>query len=374
MDNQEHIQLMEKMPNPALLVDPNGVIVGTNQALRFFLGYDENEMEGQKVEILIDPAVRERHVQFREQYLENPKPIMMGQGRKFKVLAKSGEFYPTEVGLYPLELDGQTHVQASLMDLRAYEAGDQSHSTQECSFYKLKHLTQKVRFMEEEARGFFLNLGPTLQEQVWEVKRSAIPMKKRLLEIDDEALTQAFTEWKKQCDRMQRLVGGVIEYSVLSTKSLHLNREDLGQIVQEAVQDLEAIIRESLAQVVVGQMESIVCDREMIGQLFRLLILNSIKFAKPDTTPKIDVVANPQQEMCEIHFQDNGIGIEGISDEELFCLFRKKTQDPNLEGEGVGLAFCKKIVERHNGTISARSEPGQGIVITISLPYNQSTE
>ena len=111
-------------------------------------------------------------------------------------------------------------------------------------------------------------------------------------------------------------------------------------------------------------------DRNQIKQLFQNLISNAIKFRKPDHTPVIHIKSRKEANSWVITVIDNGIGFDQKYINKIFRPFQRLHGRLTYEGSGMGLAICRKVAERHGGTISARSSPGEGASFIIRLPQN----
>ena len=144
--------------------------------------------------------------------------------------------------------------------------------------------------------------------------------------------------------------------------------------MQDVVSDLEVRIEKSGAQIQVESLPEIDADPSQMRQLFQNLISNAIKFQKPGVTPQVKVAARPTSSGLEISVTDNGIGFEEKYLDRIFTIFQRLHGRLEYEGTGVGLAVCRRIVERHRGRISARSVPGQGSAFLIALPVRQFQE
>ena len=106
-------------------------------------------------------------------------------------------------------------------------------------------------------------------------------------------------------------------------------------------------------------------------QLFQNLIGNAIKFTQDGISPKVKVYSWLTEDMCELHVEDNGIGFDEEHSERIFTPFERLHGRAKYEGAGIGLATCRKIVERHGGRISAKSTPGKGSTFSVTLPLKQ---
>ena len=147
--------------------------------------------------------------------------------------------------------------------------------------------------------------------------------------------------------------------------------------------DLEIAIEEKGANVIVQDIPIIRADKSQIDQLFLNLLSNALKFQTADKAPLIEITATPPSEAdmkdilladeydwIKIQISDNGIGFEQSFAEKIFAPFQRLHGRSEYKGTGIGLAVCRRIVERHNGQISAKSSPGEGATFTILLPTN----
>ena len=173
--------------------------------------------------------------------------------------------------------------------------------------------------------------------------------------------------------RMQSLLTALLEYSRLSTKINPFVEVNLSDLIGEVLSDLEIRIVKTGGQVHVGDLPIISADPTQMRQLFQNLIGNALKFHKPGEKPLVQVrsVSNTDSGY-RIVVEDNGIGFEEKYLERIFAPFQRLHGRSEYEGTGMGLAICKKIVERHGGIITATSTPGKGSLFIIDLPARQA--
>lgn len=180
--------------------------------------------------------------------------------------------------------------------------------------------------------------------------------------------------------RMRSMASDILNYSGLSTNAQAFDEVDLDAVIAEILDDYELLLQERNARVVVEGLPVIEGNRGQIKQVFQNLISNSIKFSRNDQPPEIRIFCNPagsangttaEFAFCHIVVADNGIGFEKEYQERIFSLFERLNNKDKYEGSGIGLSITRKIVERHHGTISAESTPGEGARFTISLPVKQ---
>jgi signal transduction histidine kinase len=190
---------------------------------------------------------------------------------------------------------------------------------------------------------------------------------------------------RNSAGRLQSLIIDLLTFSRISTKTQPTEQVDLGSILNQVLTDLELQIEQTNATVNVCDTPLIYADPVQMHQLFLNLISNGIKFHKPDTTPIVEVAsslktgqAEPENgrildgTFYEIKVTDNGIGFNEKYLDRIFQPFQRLHQRDEYEGTGMGLAICRKIVERHGGNITAKSKPGQGATFIVEIPVQKS--
>ena len=180
-------------------------------------------------------------------------------------------------------------------------------------------------------------------------------------------------------ERMQVLIDDLLTFARVSTRGSDMVIRPLGPIIDRVVDDLEVAITETNAQVDVDRMPLLPVDESQMRQLFQNLIGNALKFRDPGVPPQISVWSEhilpdtvggdePPMGWYDIIVRDNGIGFEKEYSKKIFAPFQRLHGRSEYEGTGVGLSVCRRIVERHQGTIMAHSVPGHGSMFAIRLP------
>jgi PAS domain S-box-containing protein len=170
--------------------------------------------------------------------------------------------------------------------------------------------------------------------------------------------------------RMQQLITDLLAYSRVNTKNLDPRPTECEAVVRATLENLTASIEESGAVVDCGALPVLMADPVQLGQLFQNLIGNAIKF-RGQAPPHVRISAADDGANWLFSVQDNGIGIEQRHADLIFQIFQRLHTREEYPGTGVGLAICKKVVERHGGTIWVESEPGAGSTFRFSLPISQ---
>ena len=177
---------------------------------------------------------------------------------------------------------------------------------------------------------------------------------------------------KSATNRMISMIEGVLRYSKLSNTDRIVENVNLNNIIVQITTDLEVLIQDKKAVITSSPLPTLKGNPILIYQLFYNLILNSLKFAKQNEPVHIDItfekMLQDKEEFAKIIVSDNGIGFEAEFNKEIFKPFSRLNPVEDYEGTGLGLALCKKIVERHGGAISAEGEPDKGSAFNILLP------
>ena len=168
--------------------------------------------------------------------------------------------------------------------------------------------------------------------------------------------------------RMRGLIEDLLAYSRVGTSELTLSTVDCHKVVQEVISNLPTLIEESQADIIDLDLPCITADRTQIVQLFQNLLINAIKFRHPDIAPKIIIKAELTSNNCWLFsVADNGIGISPEYFDRIFKIFKRLHTHREFVGTGVGLALCRKIVERHGGKIWVESKLGEGSTFFFTM-------
>ena len=172
-------------------------------------------------------------------------------------------------------------------------------------------------------------------------------------------------------ERMQKLIEDLLKFSRVSTQGRPFTRVELGAVAREVVSDLEAQIHDAGAVVRLHDLPAIDADPLQMQQLLQNLISNAVKFRREDVPCEVDVSGAIEGEFARLTVQDNGIGFEPRYRLRIFRVFERLHPRNEYSGTGIGLALCRKIADRHGGTIEADGEPGSGATFTVHLPVRQ---
>lgn len=183
---------------------------------------------------------------------------------------------------------------------------------------------------------------------------------------------------KSSAKRLDSLVDDIVKFALSAIKD-EVSNVDLNEVLKDVTDDLEFLIRDSDASIDVDALPQIKGSKVQMRQLFSNLIVNAIKYAKPNTPPVITITQqyvteadhyNRQAKHLRIDIQDNGIGMDKQYLSKIFVIFQRLHLRNEYSGNGIGLSICKKIMENHNGRIEVDSELDKGSTFSLYFPMD----
>lgn len=248
---------------------------------------------------------------------------------------------------------------------------------------ELQKSNEELESRNHELQQFTSVASHDLKEPLRKIQVFSSIVKNKLVEEDYHNLELYIQRIINSGERMSNLINDLLSYSRLSVSSL-FGPCNLNEIVGDIISDLEINIIEKYAAVNISDLPVIEAIPGQIRQLFQNIISNALKFSRNDVHPVIDINSEFVSEkkfnapvdkngkFCRITIQDNGIGFDEQYLEKIFTLFQRLNSKEAYEGTGIGLAIAKKIVERHNGVITAKSRENEGATFIIVLPLKQA--
>jgi signal transduction histidine kinase len=238
----------------------------------------------------------------------------------------------------------------------------------------LRKVMENLERSNKELEQFAYIASHDLQEPLHKIMAFGERLKTRAYESLNEQNRDYVDRMQKAAMRMRQLIDDLLMYSRVTTRGRQFERVELSDALSEALSVLDHRIEETKGEVIAGPLPSVMADRVQMGQLFQNLIGNALKFRKNDVPPLVRVSGRTLENgFAEITIEDNGIGFDEKYLDRIYTLFQRLHGRDEYEGTGIGLALCHKIVERHKGTITARSRPGEGATFIVMLPQDNST-
>ncbi len=247
---------------------------------------------------------------------------------------------------------------------------------------QLKQLAAELARSNAELEQFAYIASHDLQEPLRKVQAFGDMLTSKYREALGEEGRDYLQRMQNASKRMQGLINDLLTFSRLTTKARPFEDVDLAHLARQVVADLEIRIRDTGGRVEVGQLPVLEAEPTQMRQLLQNLIGNALKFHREKVAPVVTVQGRAGRsrqlddgktlvQCWEIEVRDNGIGFEEKNSERIFVPFQRLHSRDEYEGTGMGLAICRKIVERHGGSITVRSVPGRGSTFRITLPVRQ---
>ncbi|PLT26575.1 ATP-binding protein [Pseudoalteromonas sp. MelDa3] len=248
-----------------------------------------------------------------------------------------------------------------------------SERTQELTLYS-DELSRSNRELEE----FAFVASHDLQEPLRKIQAFSDRLETMFKDELGEKGIDYIGRMKNAAQRMSNLINDLLEFSRITTRGKDFDDTNLNEVVTDILSDLEIAIKESDAQIDVEDLPVIQADKSQMQQLFLNLLSNAVKFRRPGVSPHIKISYQDKDIFSEDHntnlsfqvitIEDNGIGFSQDYADKIFVPFQRLHGRSQYKGTGIGLSVCRRIVERHGGTITAISKDGEGATFIIKLP------
>ena len=366
-EERYHQMIAEVQDYAIILLDADGLIQNWNAGAEKIKGYGSAEILGKSFELFYTPEDREDRLPFKLLKIARESGKAIHEG--WRVRKDGSRFWGTIV---ITALHGKTgHIigfSKVTRDLTQKKMDDE----------KLLAYTAELEIQNSELEQFAYVASHDLQEPLRKIQTFAELIQENY--DNKEFVSKYFEKLNSSARRMSALIRSLLNYSRLSRDRSETRQIDLNTVLTEVMQDFELLIGEKNARITSGTLPTVEGNQMQLGQLFSNLISNSLKFSTVD--PSINIISSKvrkdqipdapaslhEKNYWRIDFADNGIGFEQQYDKVIFSLFQRLHGKQEYAGTGIGLALCKKIVENHNGFISASGEKGTGATFTIYLP------
>ncbi|HEY3362211.1 MAG TPA: MEDS domain-containing protein [Methanosarcina sp.] len=355
LSNIYNRSLIEASLDPLVTIGPDGKITDVNEATKQITGYSKNELiETDFSYYFTDPE------KAREGYRQ---AFVKGEVRDYplEIKHKDGHITPVlyNASVYKDESGKVIGVFAAARDIT------ERKKAEEILKLKLEELAQSNAELEQ----FAYVSSHDLQEPLRMISSYLQLLQRKYQGKLDEKADKYIYFAVDGASRMQVLINDLLEFSRVTTRARNLEPTDSEFVLNQTLFNLELYIKENRATVSHDPLPEVIADNTQLGQLFQNLIINGIKFHSEEI-PKIYISAKKQEDHWLFSVQDNGIGIDLKFSERIFEVFKRLHKREEYPGTGIGLAICKKIVERHGGRIWIESELGKGSTFYFTLPNN----
>jgi PAS domain S-box-containing protein len=368
--------IMDAMPEHVFVKDKKGRYIAHNRAHRLYMALRLGEsIEGRTVFDIFPQELAERYHADDVYVLETGAPI---RDREEPARPASPNIVWLSTTKMPLrDPSGRViGVVCVSTDITARKAADE----------KLKRFAEQLERSNAELNSFASVASHDLQEPLRKIQAFGDRLRAKCGEELGEQGLDYLHRMQNAAERMQVLIQDLLKLSRVSSRAKPFEPCALGRVVEEVLSDLEVAIEDTKARVQVGELTLIDADPLQMRQLFQNLIANALKFHKPGDPPVIEIssevlIAEGHEipggprgsELCRVTVRDEGIGFDQKFADQIFVVFQRLHTRHEYEGTGIGLAVCRKITDRHAGSIVAKSAEGQGATFIVTLPAKQPT-
>jgi PAS domain S-box-containing protein len=349
--------LLEAAPDAMVVVNQAGEIVLVNVQAEKQFGYRRDELVGQKVMNIIPEGFAERLIADATRSTAEALAQQIGMGIELSGRRKDGTEFPIEIMLSPLESTEGILVTAAIRNISARKKSEQ----------ELAVANQVLEESNLELKQFAYIASHDLQTPL----RSIAGFVQLLQQEYEGKLDEQAQVWILRTvlavTRMQTLIGDLLSYSRVEARSGPFTQIPFLDIVNDALILLESSIHDSGGQVACGRLPIVMGDRSQLVQLMQNLIGNGLTY-RSDKPPHIQISAKRSGKDWIFSISDNGIGIDPKHFEQIFEIFKRLHNQKDKPGTGIGLAVCRRVVNRHGGKIWVESEPGHGSTFHFTIP------
>jgi PAS domain S-box-containing protein len=353
--------LLEAAPDPMVVVSEDGNIVLLNVQAEKQFGYRREELVGQKVKNIIPEGFAERLIADGTRTAADARAQQISAGIELAGRRKDGSEFPIEIMLSPQESSDGIVVTAAIRDITQRKASEE----------QLAKTMEELQRSNEELGQFAYIASHDLQEPLRMVASYTQLLSRKYkgkLDADADEFIAFAVDGAR---RMQGLIQDLLAYSRVGTKGKGLVDTSSEEALQQSLSNLRGAIEESGAHVTHDPLPGVLADRSQLIQLFQNLVGNAIKYQRPGV-PTVHISASRNGgKKWTFSVQDNGMGIDSQYFGKIFDMFQRLHKREEFDGTGIGLAICKKIVERHGGSISVESQLGQGSTFRFALAESE---
>lgn len=339
-----------------------GVTLWNPQAEKIF-GWSADEVMGKKLSnIIIPDPYREMHDKGMERYKTTREGKLLNKMLELSAMRRSGEIFPIELTVLPLNQDGEDIFCAFIRDISERK---QSEAVLQQMNDEMSRTIAELAKSNIELEQFAYVASHDLQEPLRMVSSFLTQIDRKYGDNFDEKGRQYLNFAVDGAIRMRKIIHDLLEYSRADRLETALEPVDLNAIVSEILKVNSSEIEQSHAKITVSKLPEIRARKISMQQLFQNLINNALKYRNEN--PRIGIGSSDAGDFWQFYVSDNGLGIEQRFHDKVFVIFQRLHNREDYSGTGIGLAICKKIVESYGGRIWIESKPGEGSTFYFTI-------
>ena len=368
-------------------MDHRGMVKQFNPAAEATFGYRREEVLGKELAgLIIPPEMRDAHRRGLARYLATGEGPVIDNRLELTAIRSDGSELPVELSVTRIQTRGMPEFTAYLRDITVRKQAERAmQAARDALEERVEERTAELNLANialqrsnKELEQFASVASHDLQEPLRKIQAFGDRLETKFGDQLGEQGRTYVDRMNASATRMRSLIDSLLNFSRITTKGQAFASTDLNLVLSEVISDLEGRLHTSGGNVRGGTLPTIEADSLQMYQLLQNLVGNGLKFHRPEEKPLVTVESRIMNSgdghpaRCEILVEDNGIGFDETYLDRIFEVFQRLHGRQEFEGTGMGLAICRKIAERHGGTITASSTPGRGSTFIVTLPVVQA--
>jgi PAS domain S-box-containing protein len=349
--------VVETAVDGIITIDEQGIVCTLNPAAERIFGYSRDEVIGKNVALLMPEPYRSEHDGYLRNYHHTGHRKIIGIGREVLGQRKDGSTFPLELAVSESLLPDRRIFTGLVRDITERKAAEERlHRQAEELVRSNQELEQFASIISHDLRSPLVSISGCVELLSEHCQKSA----------ETSELTALVRE---SVTRMNELISSLLAYSRVGSGGVQKHTCDMQTALHGVLAGLRDTVERSGAVVEHDPLPVVAGERPLLSQVLQNLIENAIKY-RSKQQPHVQVSARDAGKEWVFCVRDNGIGINPAYFGKIFQMFQRVHSDASIPGSGVGLATCKKIVERHGGRIWVESEPGRGSTFCFTIPHS----
>lgn len=357
-------ELLESTPEAMLIVDEKGTVEINNREATNLFKYSNKELKGRSLDSLFEKNYDKLENQLKKYFADKPFNRSSRIEEDIYCKSKSGDEFPVEIVLGPIHTEGKTLVAASINNILEKKKLEKERTEiNKMLEEQVGERTFELQKVNQELESFTYSVSHDLRAPLRAISGFANALEDELKDLD--------TETKLYLDRiiynaskMGSLIDDLLTFSRLTRKQNEVEIVSTKELIEEIIRNNDEFPVEKIE---VGGIPDVVGDKAMLEVVFGNLISNAVKYSSKNPDQHISISGKKSGNTATIVIKDNGIGFDMKYASKLFGVFQRLHTEAEFPGTGIGLALCKKIIDRHQGKILIESELNKGTQVTLTL-------
>ncbi|MBF0345023.1 MAG: PAS domain S-box protein [Nitrospirae bacterium] len=348
--------LLDASVDSFILLDMTGKILYVNESAYKRRGYTKEEMLNNHISQFNSKKYADRVADRIRELIEKKENTFEAEHIK-----KDGSLMPVEITSRLINIDNKELILSVVRDITYRKKAEE----------ELKFYTSLLERSNKELEQFAYVASHDLQEPLRKISGFTEILANEYKDKFDDNAKEYMEFIIDGAVRMRALISDILSYSRITTRGKELKLIDTNKVLKKVLRDITTVVEENNAVITYDDLPNILADDSQIYLVFQNIILNGIKYKRKEEAPRIHISVVKEEEEWVFSIADNGIGIDSQFFEKIFVIFQRLHSRDEYSGTGIGLAICKKIVERHGGRIWVESSVGRGSTFYFSCPIKE---